>query len=101
MAEFSKSVGVKGDAERYTCGGPHADHRMDIARYISAQVRELYDVYSYQHAAAILTTSFPQEWVEIEQALLDFRMTMRDVGTPGGNESDIPNKYSRTLRLAG
>lgn len=81
--------------------GPNADDRADIEQYISAEVQALYDVYSYRHAAAILATSFPDELAEIERALLDFRITTRDIGTPGGNESDMPKKYSRTLRPAG
>lgn len=81
--------------------GPNADDQADIEQYISAEVRALYDVYSYRHAAAILATSFPDELAEIKRALLDFRITTRDIGTPGGNESDMPKKYSRTLRPAG
>ncbi len=81
--------------------GPNADDSDDVARYISAEVRALYDVFSYRHAAAILATSFPTELAEIERALLDFRITVRDIGMPGGNESDMPKKFSRTLRPAG
>lgn len=81
--------------------GPNADTQEDIERYISAEVRELYDVYSYRHAAAILANSFPTELAEIEEALLTFRITKRDIGTPGGNESDMPKKFSRTLRPDG
>lgn len=81
--------------------GPNADSPADVERYISAEVRELYDVYSYRHAAAILANSFPDELAEIEAALLAFRITTRDIGTPGGNESVMPKKFSRTLRPAG
>lgn len=81
--------------------GPNADSSADIERYISADVREFYDVYSYRHAAAILANSYPNELQEIERALLDFRITTRDIGTPGGNESVMPKKISHTLRPAG
>lgn len=81
--------------------GSNADPAGDVDRYISAEVRALYDVYSYRHAAAILSTSFPSELAEIEAALLAFRITTRDIGMPGGNESDMPKKFSRTLRPAG
>src|SRR5690606_23700393 len=64
--------------------GPNADAPDDVERYISAEVRELYDVYSYRHAAAILANSFPDELAEIERALLAFRITTRDIGMPGG-----------------
>ena len=81
--------------------GPNADAPADVERYISAEVRALYDVYSYRHAAAILFNSYPAELAEIEAALLAFRITMRDIGAPGGNESVMPKKFSRTLRPAG
>jgi hypothetical protein len=81
--------------------GPNADDPADVERYISAEVLALYDVYSYRHAAAILANSFPEELREIEAALLSFSITKRDIGTPGGNESDMPKKFSRTLRPAG
>ncbi|WP_295511429.1 hypothetical protein [Accumulibacter sp.] len=55
--------------------GPNADAEADVERYISADVRALYDVYSYRHAAAILANSFPDELVQIEAALLAFRIT--------------------------
>lgn len=78
--------------------GANADALADIEPYISQEVRELYDVYSYRHAAAILATSFPDELRDIEAALLNFRITQRDIGMPGGNESDMPKKISQTLR---
>ena len=79
----------------------NADNPADVERYISAEVRALYEVYSYRHAAAILANSFPEELAEIERALLDFRITVQDIGIPGGNESVMPKKFSRTLRPAG
>lgn len=81
--------------------GPNADDASDIDPYIRPEVRALYDVYSYRHAAAILANAFPDELAEIERALLEFRITKRDIGIPGGNESDIPKKYSHSLRPAG
>lgn len=81
--------------------GPNADSATDIDPYISPEVRAIYDVYSYRHAAAIFANSFPDELAEIEHALLDFRITTREIGAPGGNESDMPKKFSRILRPAG
>jgi CRISPR-associated protein Csd2 len=81
--------------------GPNADAQADVNRYISEDVRELYDVYSYRHAAGILAHSFPNELKEIEAALLAFRITQRDIGMPGGNESVMPKKFSETLRPKG
>jgi CRISPR-associated protein Csd2 len=81
--------------------GSNADSLIDIERCISAEVRALYDVHSYRHAATILANSYPNELAEIERALLDFRITTLDIGMPGGNESDIPKKFSRILRTDG
>lgn len=81
--------------------GPNADAQADVEHYISAEVRALYDVYSYRHAAAILANSFPTELKEIEAALLAFRLTIKEIGTPGGNESEMPKKFSRVLRPNG
>ncbi|MGH8160944.1 MAG: BglII/BstYI family type II restriction endonuclease [Gammaproteobacteria bacterium] len=81
--------------------GPNADARSDIDRYISKSIRSFYDVYSYRHAASILATSYPDELKDLERALGAFRITMREIGIPGGNESDMPRKLSRVLRPAG
>lgn len=80
--------------------GPNADSQQDIERYISPSVRALYDVFSYRHAASILANSFPEQLQDIEQALLSFCITTYDIGMPGGNESDMPKKFSRVLRPA-
>jgi hypothetical protein len=79
----------------------NADSLASIARYISPAVMDRYDVYSYRHAAAILANAFPQQLAEIEHALLNFSITQRDIGMPGGNESIIPKKFSYLLRPAG
>lgn len=81
--------------------GPNADDPADIRRYISDAVLERYDVFSYRHAASILATSFPHQLVDLERSLLAFSLTTRDIGMPGGNESLIPKKFSRSLRPAG
>lgn len=81
--------------------GANADAQADIDQYISAEVRARYDVYSYRHAAAILANSYPNELKEIEKSLLEFNITKHDIATPGGNESDMPKKFSKTLRPDG
>lgn len=81
--------------------GANADSEADVKKYISAEVLALYDVYSYRHAAAILANSYPNELKEIEKALLAFQITVRDIGMPGGNESDMPKKFSKILRPNG
>lgn len=69
--------------------------------HLPVDIRELYEVHDYKHAAAILATEFPEEFAEICKALRQFRFTEEDVTTPGGNESKIPKKFSDILRPMG
>lgn len=69
--------------------------------FVPADIRELYEIKDYHHAAAILAHEFPQAFEEICQALRDFRITRADIRKPGGNESDIPKKFSAILRPSG
>ena len=76
----------------------NADNIKEVSKNISSKILEMYDVYSYRHAAAILKNSFPNELKEIEQALTKFRITLKDIASPGGNESVIPKQFSEYLR---
>ena len=78
--------------------GANADTNEEIRHYISNEILQKYDVYSYRHAASILNNSFPIELAEIENALLNFTMTTEEIAEPGGNESKIPKKISAYLR---
>jgi CRISPR-associated protein Csd2 len=69
--------------------------------HVPADVRDLYEVHDYKHAAAILATEFKAEFTELCNALREFRFTEEDVITPGGNESRIPKKFSSILRPMG
>ncbi len=69
--------------------GPTADPQGDVENFIPNSINSKYTVYSYRHAASILATSFPDEFRDILQALENFRITQRDIGMPGGNESDL------------
>lgn len=81
--------------------GPNADPKADVDRYIAGDIRASFDVFSYRHAAAILATSFPNELEDLQEALRKFRISRRDIGMPGGNESVMPKKVSEVLRPRG
>jgi len=81
--------------------GPSSDPSGQVEPYLPADIRSLYEAYSYRHAAAILATSFPSEFAELMDALRKLRITTVDIGMPGGNESGIPKKYSAMLRPMG
>lgn len=81
--------------------GANADSMEEIGRYIRAEIIERYEVHSYRHAASILSNSCPDEFLDIEQALLNFELTTRQIEMPGGNESEIPKSFSEILRRRG
>lgn len=69
--------------------------------YIPQDVRELYEVHDFHHAAAVLANEFPSEFAEVILALRQFRITTTDITTSGGNESNIPKIVSGILRPLG
>jgi len=78
-----------------------ADDPDDVRKYLSNDICNSYELHSYRHAAAVLNSSFPVELSELESALREFSLTTREIQMPGGNESEIPKKFSRILRLLG
>lgn len=74
---------------------------MSWSDYIPADITELYEVYDYKHAAAIIAKEFPDEFKEICHALRTFRFKYDDILAEGGNESNIPKLFSDILRPMG
>jgi hypothetical protein len=69
--------------------------------HIPEDIANLYEIHDFKHAAAILATEFPAEFHEVCDALRTFRFTEEDVIKGGGNESNIPKKFSNILRPMG
>ncbi|MFZ5629328.1 MAG: BglII/BstYI family type II restriction endonuclease [Spirochaetota bacterium] len=69
--------------------------------HLPAELKKLYEIRDYKHAAAILAKEFPIEFQEVCQALQEFRFTKEMVQAPGGNESEIPKAFSDILRPMG
>lgn len=74
---------------------------MPWSDYIPDDIIDLYEVRDHRHAAAILASEFHGEFEELCSALRGFRFTRDDILRPGGNESDIPKKFSNLLRPLG
>lgn len=70
---------------------------MSWQRYIPSDIRDLYEISDYHHAAAILAKEFLPEFQDVCTALRQFRFTTDDVMASGGNESAIPRKFSSLL----
>ena len=72
-----------------------------LHKQIPSDLRELYEVHDYRHAAAILACEFPNECKEVCEVLRTFRFTTEQVTKPGGSESDIPKEFAKVLRPLG
>ena len=70
---------------------------MDLSKWVPKDISDKYELFNYNHAAEILSQSFPSEWDEICQALRAFSITRTDITTAGGNESSIPPKLASCL----
>ena len=69
----------------------------DGAKWFPQELHDKYDFYNYNHAAEILSQSFPTEFGEIVQALSNFEITVEEIRMKGGNESPIPPKFNTML----
>ena len=72
-----------------------------LLRWLPETVIHKYTVYNYNHAAEILSQSFPAELKEICMALERLQISISDITTAGGNESPIPPKIAQHLEPLG
>jgi hypothetical protein len=79
----------------------NADSKDIVDRKVPKEIRDKYEVISYRSAAVILAESRREEFDEIIRGLLEFTITTTMIRTAGGNESDMPKVFSKTLRPLG
>lgn len=60
-------------------------------------ILDKYEIYSYYHAAEILSMAYPTEFQELIEALRNVDITIDDILSAGGNESAIPPKFKNVL----
>lgn len=60
-----------------------------------------FDIYERNHAIAILSTDFPDEFQEIINTLNDFIIEKSDITAPGGSKSKISKKLDSSLYKLG
>ncbi len=65
------------------------------------RLSELYEILNYRNAAGILEASSPGDFRELIDAFTGIRITVEDITTGGGNESNIPKKFSALLGGSG
>ena len=66
-------------------------------KYIDSDIQSKFEFFDYGHALEILHESFPEEWIEIQDALRQLKLTVEDIMKAGGNESPIPKKLDDVL----
>ena len=54
---------------------------------IPPQILRRFEVYEFQHAAAILSQDFPNEWGELMAILSSLEIPQKWITEPGGNTS--------------
>ena len=96
--EADPEIEVEEDISTFPVG---ADPLETIDRKIPKDLLDKYDVYSYKNAAVILTEVWKNEFAEICEALRKFSITTAMIRKAGGNESDMPREFSKTLRPLG
>lgn len=74
---------------------------MPAEKYIASDIQSRFEFFDYGHALEILHESFPNEWVEIQEALRRLKLTVADISQAGGNESPIPKKFDYVLYPCG
>ncbi|NLG37143.1 MAG: hypothetical protein GX549_03945, partial [Clostridiales bacterium] len=60
-------------------------------------IREKYELYNLNHAVEILAQAYRDEYKDIISALEMFSISLDDIRHGGGNESEIPRKFSNFL----
>lgn len=65
---------------------------------IPKEIQSLYEIHDFKHAATILRYEFQDEFNDIMNTLLAFRIKTSDITARGGSESNIPKTFSSILR---
>lgn len=65
------------------------------------QLNLLYEVVDYRHALSILQVSNSAEFHELLDALLSLRISVDDIKSSGGNESNVPKLFASSLYKEG
>lgn len=74
--------------------------RMTVGEFVKYGEFRLYpyfEFYNYGHALEILAAAYPDEWDEIQKALMQFRISLDEIMAKSGNESPMPKKIENVL----
>ena len=76
-------------------------HKIDLGKWLPPKIIETFEIFNYNHAAEILSQSFPDELADVVSVLTSLRISKDDILQAGGNESPIPPKFSQVLEPKG
>ena len=65
------------------------------------RIRELYEVYEWKHACAILHNDFRPEWDDIVAVLSSFALRKSEIAVPGGRKSLVACGIDRAFAARG
>lgn len=68
---------------------------------VPEEIEEKYELHNINNAVEILSTAYPEQYGDILNALHDFYFTQDEIMEGGGNESNIPKRFSHMLRPRG
>jgi hypothetical protein len=68
---------------------------------LDREILERFDFCEVRNAAAIISSTNPNEWRDFVQALRDFRLNHEDVTDEGGNKSDLAARVDESFRNMG
>lgn len=74
---------------------------MSVERFVSAELRALYDVYEWRNGLAVLSAACPEEWADIQAVLGEFRLRHTEIATPGGRKSKIADRLDGGFKAKG
>lgn len=101
IKEASISVVEKSEDDVDSAPSDIADPKGLVEANIPADILSKYEVYSYRNAALILNQARKDEFDELLAALRNFSLTTDMIKKAGGNESEIPKIFSKSLRDKG
>jgi hypothetical protein len=74
---------------------------MSTKHLVPADIAELYEVHEWRNAAGILSTACEVEWLEIQEALREFRLLRSEIKKKGGRLSPIVERFEAPLKKMG
>ncbi|MCA8867638.1 MAG: hypothetical protein KDA67_03230 [Rhodobacteraceae bacterium] len=87
---------IENDAVEQVSSGRIADNNRIVQKFVPRNITDRFEVFSYRNAAAILASSFPEQFSEILAALDAFSISETMIRTRGGSKGPIAS-YVDTL----